>query len=122
MIRKKLNLDSEHSRIIKRHIDLFRQKERLGQESDNALAKEFKVSPKTVRRMREALDVPPFTLSPRCDEYLKINRDKIVELYNDGLSDREIAAHLNCSYNTVANIRNKELKLRRTTQVMKRKE
>jgi hypothetical protein len=66
----------------------------VGTASDADVSERTGLSRYKVRRQRKLRGVAPFGTSPRCPDYQRIDRDKVRELYEKGLSDAEIAEAL----------------------------
>lgn len=62
-----------------------------------------------VQRERDAMGIPPHSLSPRCKGFRRIDRARARELYLEGMNDAEVAAALGFTENTMRSLRCAEL-------------
>jgi transposase-like protein len=97
--------DQQYDRIIEM------ARERVGKVSDRAIANELNIPISQVLSFRQRNGIPPFRLSPRCAEFVPIDRDTIARMFHEGASDDEIAAAVGSTRLMVAHIRSGELGL-----------
>lgn len=82
-------------------------KDRAGKVTDGVLAKEIGVSINTVLLWRKRYGIESAHVSPRSKRFQPVDRNKLIELFNQGLSDEEIAATLNAKLSYLPMIRRK---------------
>lgn len=92
---------------------LLQIKDRMGKDSDNFLAKETGIRQRFISKWRIHWGIPRARISPACPEFQKISREEIARLYHEGKSDKEIAAIVGSTKESVGMIRTRELKLLR---------
>lgn len=82
-----------------------RAHDRVGTVSDRQLACELGVSIGQVSAYRRRRGIQPFVKSPRCSDFVPLDRGKVARMFHEGATDDEIAAELDTTPATVCQIR-----------------
>lgn len=86
---------------------------RVGVDSDHQIAKDLGIPPQRVYDYRHRRGIPAARISPRCPEFVKLDRDAIRRRVEEGATDEEIAAAMGSTRASIAMIRTRDLKLYR---------
>ncbi len=85
--------------------------DKVGVESDRKIAKLLNIPVVQVALYRREHNIPPASLTPKCENFVPYDRDLIVRMYHQGASDKDIAKELGASQAVVVRIRSVELGL-----------
>lgn len=88
-------------------------RESMGRVSDRQLAKELGIHVNIIWKYRKRNNIPTQFISPRSEGFQPLSREYITRRFHEGATDQEIADEMEASRGTIAQIRNKELKLYR---------
>lgn len=93
---------------------ISRVHEQVGQVSDRTVAEILGVAVTRVAAYRRRHGIPPFVRSPKCSDFVPLDREAVARMFHSGSTDNEIAIELDTTPATIRQIRYQIGLIRRT--------